>query len=508
MLWWTGCPRAGKTAGQRRVKASKVPNGTGVEHVKQVGEQAGPAAARAAPPAASGSAAEPDPLLGRTGRVLATLFPAEPPRPRRSARAAAGVAFGYVAAIALGAWVLLERQGGRPAWTTVWAEDRWLFLPGALVHPWSSLSQAADGYLSLLPRVVADVVARLPLRDAAPAYAIIGAAIAAACAAFVFRACAGHVRNPALRVLLAAGVLLLPTALKAGLPDNAVNSIWYLLFGAFWALVWRPRSRSALAVAAIVCFATAASNVLVAVYLPLAAARVIALPRVREHAATIGLLAGGAVQLLVVLFHSRRHQPTSVLDALGFYGHNVILPAVAGHHFGTQLTAGVGIATATTLAAVVVALVVIWALVRGDARVRVFAATALVLGLALTLTPVLVHGDVAGAEVTEQVVWAAGSRYAQVPILLIDSLVIVAVDAYLRRGGMRFARPRRAAAVMLLAAVLGTSWISDFRYNDLRAQQPSWTDVVSRMDQTCQQQPHGSARIGSGVSVPCSVVNS
>jgi len=168
----------------------------------------------------------------------------------------------------------------------------------------------------------------------------------------------------------------------------------------------------------------------------------------------------------------------------------------------------VGIATATTLAAVVVALVVIWALVRGDARVRVFAATALVLGLALTLTPVLVHGDVAGAEVTEQVVWAAGSRYAQVPILLIDSLVIVAVDAYLRRGGMRFARPRRAAAVVLLAAVLGTSWISDFRYNDLRAQQPSWTDVVSRMEQTCQQQPHGSARIGSGVSVPCSVVNS
>ena len=410
-----------------------------------------------------------------------------------------------------------ERQGGRLAWTTLWAEDRWLFLPGALVHPWSSLWKAADGYLSLVPRVVADVVARLPLRDAAPAYAIIGAAIAAACAAFVFRACAGHVRNPALRVLLAAGVLLLPTALKAGLPDNAVNSIWYLLFAAFWALMWRPRSlqrrwrsrghrllRCRMAIERAGRGVPAAGRG--------AGDRTAAgAPSTRRPASDCSCRRC-AVQLLVVhLFHHRRHQPTTALDsALGFYGHNVIFaPRWTGHHFlGTQLTAGAGIATATTLAAVAVALVVIWVLVTGDARVRVFAATALILGLALTLTPVLVHGDVAGAEVTQQVLWAAGSRYAQVPILLIDSLVIVAVDAYLRRGGMRFARPRRATAVVLLVAVLGTSWVSDFRYSDLRAQQASWTDVVTRMDQACQQHPQGSARIGNGVSVPCSVVNS
>lgn len=477
--------------------------------MKQAGEPAGGATGTAAPPAtaASGTGAERGPLLGRTGRVLAPLFPADPPRPRRSAGAAAGAALGYVAAIALGAWVLLERQGGRPAWTTIWAEDRWLFLPGARVHPWSSPWQAYDGYLSLVPRVVADVVARLPLRDAAAGYAIIGAVIAAACAAFVFRASAGHVRNRPLRILLAAAVLLLPTALKAGLPDNGVNSIWYLLFAAFWALVWRPRSRGAMAVAAIVCFAAATSNVLAAVYLPLVAARVIALPRVREHAATIGWLAGGAIQLSAVLSQTRPHQPTSVPSALGFYGHNVILPAVAGHHFGTQLTAATGIATATALAAAAVALVVIWVLVRGDARVRVFAATALILGLLLTLTPVFVHGAVATAEVTGQGLWAGGSRYAQAPILLIDSLVIVAVDAYLRRGAIRFARPRHATAVVLLVAVLGTTWVSDFRYNDLRAQQAPWTDVVSRIDQSCQQHPHGSARVGSGVSMPCSAVN-
>jgi hypothetical protein len=476
--------------------------------VRKVGESTDSpsGSAASAPVAGKEATAEREPLLGRTGRVLALLFPPDQEEPRRSLRTAAGVALGYVAAIALGAFVLLERQSGHPAWTTVWAEDRWLFLPGALLHPGSSLWQAADGYLSLVPRIVADGVARFPLRDAAPLYAVVGAVIASACAAFVFRACAGHVRNRALRILLAASVLLLPTAFEAGLPDNGVNTIWYLLFAAFWALVWRPRSRAGMVVAAIVCFAAAASNVLVALYLLLVVARVVALPRVREQAATIGLVAGGVVQLLAVLFHSRPHQPTSALDALGFYGHNVILPALAGYHFGRQITAGIGIAAATVLAAFVVLVVTVWVLVRGGARVRVFAVTALAFGLALTLTPVLVHGEVANAVVTRHAVWAAGSRYAQIPILLIYSAAIVAVDAYLRRSGMRFERAAHGTAIVLLVAILGVTWVSDFRYTDLRSHDTPWTHIVSKIEGTCQQQPLGSVVIKHDVRIPCSAV--
>ena len=69
------------------------------------------------------------------------------------------------------------------------------------------------------------------------------------------------------------------------------------------------------------------------------------------------------------------------------------------------------------------------------------------------------------------------------------------------------ARALHVTAVVLLVAVLGATWVSDFRYNDLRAQQPTWTGVASRVDQICQQHPHGSARIGNGVSLPCSAVN-
>jgi hypothetical protein len=74
--------------------------------------------------------------------------------------------------------------------------------------------------------------------------------------------------------------------------------------------VWRPRSLAGAVVAGVVCFAAASSNALAALYLPLVAARVIALPRVREQAATIGLIVGGALQLPAVLTLSRHTQST------------------------------------------------------------------------------------------------------------------------------------------------------------------------------------------------------
>ena len=200
------------------------------------------------------------------------------------------------------------------------------------------------------------------------------------------------------------------------------------------------------------------------------------------------------------------HQPTSVLDALGFYGHNVILPAVAGLHFGQQLTAALGIAAATALAAFAAAAVIACVLVRSGASVRVFAVTTLVLSLVLTLTPVFVHGAVANAEVTRHALWAAGSRYAQVPILLLDSLVIVAIDAYLRRGGVPFQRATHGTAVLLLVAVLGIAWVSDFRYTDLRSHATPWTQIVGRIERTCQQHPLSSVVIQHHVRIPCSAV--
>ena len=187
------------------------------------------------------------------------------------------------AAIAAGAVILLERQPG-PAWQDVGNEDYKFFLAGALAHPGSSLWTTYNGYLQTLPRLIAEVVARFPFRDADAGSAVAGAVTASCCAVFVFHASAGHIRTPALRALLAVSVLLLPTALYE-ITDGDVNTIWYLLFATFWALLWRPRSRAGRALAGLVCLLTAPVE--------RAGHRVPAAGRRPGHSAAPGARAGG-----------------------------------------------------------------------------------------------------------------------------------------------------------------------------------------------------------------------
>ena len=442
--------------------------------------------------------------LDRVRAVLAPLFPQAPQAPRSRGAAVIGRLADLVA-VAAGAWILLERQIGVPAWNSIWAEDHEIFLPGALLHPWSSLFQPYDGYLELLPRLIAEGVARLPLSDAAVAFALAGATIASCCAVFVFHACSGHVRTPALRVLLAVSVLLLPTAIVE-IANSGVNSPWYVLFAVFWALLWRPRSRTGMAAAGLVCFAAASSNALAALYLPLVAARVIALPRLREQAATIGWLAGGALQLPVVLTLTRNHQPASLVGALVFIGRIVILPAVAGHHLALQLWAGVGLTGAMMLAGFIVAVAVAWGCLRCGIQARALVIAAVILAIVLAFVPLLVHGDVTTDAFSRTDIYVHGSRYGQVPILLIDSAVIVAVDAYLRRGGVRFVRVAHVVAVVLLVAVLGTSWVSDYRYVNKRSTLTPWSRTVARVEHRCRQDPLRPVHVLL-IYLPCSKVH-
>ena len=178
---------------------------------------------------------------------LGTLFPAAPARPGPSRPRAARLAAVALtaAAIAAGADLLLLRQAGVPAWRTLWGEDGYTFLHQALAHPRASLLWPYAGYLQLVPRLIADGVVLLPLADAALAFAVTGAVLAAGCAVFAGHASAGHIRSPWLRAGLAAGVVLLPSAVVE-VANSGVDTPWYLLFAAFWALVWRPRSISRL----------------------------------------------------------------------------------------------------------------------------------------------------------------------------------------------------------------------------------------------------------------------
>jgi hypothetical protein len=98
-------------------------------------------------------------------------------------------------------------------------------------------------------------------------------------------------------------------------------------------------------------------------------------------------------------------------------------------------------------------------------------------------------------------------RYGQVPILIIDSFLIVAADAFLRRGGAQLRHAAQAAFAVVLVAMLATSWVGDFRYHTSRSTMRSWSwsRTVARVERLCQPEPSGNIRVMT-VRMPCSKI--
>ena len=437
--------------------------------------------------------------------MLRELFP-EPaePEPLRVPRSLSVLLL--AAAVPLGVLVMLVRVAGPvPAWDSIYAEDLSIFLVQALQHPWHLLVPAA-GYLQLVPRLIAQFVVYLPLRDAAAAFAISGALVTTGCALFIFHASAGHVRSAVLRVVLALAVVLLPVA-PLEIADSGVNSPWYLLFALFWAVLWRPGTRAGMAGAAAVGFLTAASTTMSVVFAPLLLARVIALPRLREHAVTAGWAAGCLLQVPYVVSNlgsaqSRAAHPASPGPVLAFYGHEVVLPAL-GWHLAWWLQSAAGRNGATLIIGGILAVFFLWALITQRGRPRVFVVAALLTGLLFAAFGAIISSNLPGLPVTEDI--EHGSRYTTLPIFLIDAAAIVAVDSFIRHRQLRL---QTVAAVTALVGVLSVGWITDFRYNGFRSDDATnWPPVAAAWLHACQHTPNGIIHEQAGSTVlkpiPC-----
>ena len=445
-----------------------------------------------APGQAGSGAPAPPPAAGPGSRAaLADLFP-EPPAP--AARAGlARWAFPLVqaAVVALGALVMLLRYSGRPAWHSTYAEDPGIYLPQALAHPWQ-LVQSYGGYLQLVPRLIGQAAALVPISDASVAFAVGGALVASACGLFVYHASAGQVSSRWLRVLLGLSVVLLPVA-QLEIADNGLNTIWYLQLALFWAALWRPRTRAGAAAAAVVAFAAATSSSLALLYAPLFAARAIAVPRRRrEHAATTGWALGSLLQLVVILTsHQSRLHPHNPVNAAAYYAHEVLLPA-AGWHISWQLRDLLGLTGATALVGGIIIIVLAGAAVTQPGRCRVFVLTATATGLLFTVVTSALAWGGPGQRVTIGV--EHGARYSTVPILLLDAALIVAADAYARRW---WPRRRAIVAVAALTAVLAAGWATDFRYQVRRYAGPGsdWALTADQWLRHCQHHPAGTITV-------------
>jgi hypothetical protein len=387
---------------------------------------------------------------------------------------------------------MLVRIGGPlPSWDRAYAEDPGLYLPAALAHPWHLL-QSYGGYLQLIPRMIAQIAAMLPIRHASVAFAVGGALIASGCALFAYHASAGHVSSRWLRVLLGLSVLLLPVA-QLEIADNGVNSIWYLLVALFWAALWRPRSRAGAWVAAIVAFGAAASSSLALLYAPLFAARTLVVPRrSREHAATLGWALGSVLQVFVIVAsHMSRFSPRDPLNAVVFYSRDVLVPSL-GWHNSWHLRDLIGLDGATALVGGLVAVVLVAAVATQGRRCRVFVVTAVATGLVFTaVTSAFAWG---GPGLLDTVRVEHGARYSTVPILLLVAALIVSADSFARRW---WPRPKAVVAVAVLVAVLGAGWITDFRYPVRRYAGPAsaWVTTVDAWLGYCQHAPRGTITV-------------
>src|SRR6478735_11793575 len=148
----------------------------------------------------------PRPTAGGLRDALGELFPSGPEAPARARGARVLSAVVQVAAVGIASVAMLLRVPGRPAWRTIFGDDYFEFLVGAIQHPWRW--SAYGGYVQILPRFIAQVVSYLPLTDASLAFALAGVVVAACCALFIFHASAGHIESVKLRALLAVALVL------------------------------------------------------------------------------------------------------------------------------------------------------------------------------------------------------------------------------------------------------------------------------------------------------------
>jgi hypothetical protein len=247
------------------------------------------------------------------------------------------------------------------------------------------------------------------------------------------------------------------------------------------------------AVAAVVAFAAAASSSLGLLFVPLFAARALVVSqRLREHAATGGWALGCLMQIVIILTsHMSRLKPHNPLDAVLYYAHQVLLPAL-GWHISWDLRHTVGLTAATVIVGGIIVVVLASVIATQPGRCRALVVTAVAAGLVFTAVTSAFGWGGPGLRVTP--VMEHGARYATVPILLLDAALIVAADTYARRW---WPRPRAIAAVAVLAAVLAAGWVTDFRYPVRRyaGHASDWQRTAHRWLHYCRQTPAGTITV-------------
>jgi hypothetical protein len=285
-------------------------------------------------------------------------------------------------------------------------------------------------------------------------------------------------------------VLLLPVP-GSELLANATNLHFYLLYACFWALVWQRETPFALGSRAVVVVATALSDPLSALFLPLAIVAPVARRSVRALVVSGLFLAALVVQLAIIAGGARPERNWGFrLGALPeIFALRVGGGLLVGDRFLGDAWDGYGRAFAYG-ALLLVAAVVALLLRRSDRRTTAFALIAL--GYAgLFFCVQLVGRGTGGMDPDLHGFRLNAARYILLPFLLVVSVIVVlAADAariWIRR-----------AALLWLAALLAVN----YSVTSDRSRAPRWDHELARARKVCSSADRRSAKVLVAPSPP------
>jgi hypothetical protein len=467
--------------------------------------------------------------VGRARRWLdSNVFPDPPTPPRITPQRAMIIAVVVVMAAA----VQLARMSSSAPLNTLYAEDGATFLADATTRGFlDPLTTPYNGYLQTSSRLIASLVAKLPVHWWAAAMTIAGTVIVTGCLLLVWRASAGYIQSAYLRGTLAAMVILLPTVGVESL-GNVVNSIWFLLFAAFWALLWRPATLLGAAGAASVLFLVAISNAGVLFLLPFWLLRLVAIRDRRDTIMVAGFAIGVAVQLglswgqtnrvgeeigapvsaathILQHFAGLPHWHWTLLPA---YLQRVVGGAVTGQRITGYLWVHLGTIFEVALGVVLIAFVA-FALTSSDRGIRVLVP----LTVAISLSMFLFEGYRRWALGGHTFLWprgtanSASSHHMIVPTLLLLSALFMLIDVGLRHRSVTASTLLRTGVVL---TVLLTALLSfDVGSRGWRGS-VTWSQALNGARAKCLDRQVGSVHVITngfpdpyGLSVACSRLN-
>ncbi len=333
----------------------------------------------------------------------------------------------------------------RVAWDTMYAEDGFTFVQGAVDGTaWWGTPYA--GYLHVLPRIVASVVTgALPVRAWAWGMAV-GAALVVGLVAALAYAVTRHLGGGRLLgVVAAAAPVLVPVAGIESIA-NTGNTHSYLAYGALFGIAARPRRRWVRVVLALVVFLFAATEIQAIVIVP--AALVLLTWHTRCRWPTVGaLLLGLAAQAAAFLSTGRSRDsavPPAVAVARG-YLFDGVLGSLVGRVGIARTVVTVG--TWWLLAAVFVGWIILLVLALRAHPRRLVLALLIVAASIGTWAMAHIYSNFAAVDFVDGPFKLV--RWGTAPALLLLATVPLVAAPLIERGGVE-ARATRVLLVGLL----------------------------------------------------------